>query len=98
MYPNQNPYEGLYQSQHQAHQQPQVYLCDRDKTTAALLAIFLGGLGAHKFYLGEIGPGVLYVLFCWTGVPALVGLIEGIVLANMAKEKFHAKHVVWTPR
>ncbi|MGH6853085.1 MAG: TM2 domain-containing protein, partial [Methylocella sp.] len=26
---------------------------EHDKTTAALLAIFLGGVGAHKFYLGK---------------------------------------------
>ena len=25
----------------------------KDKTTAAILAFFLGGLGAHKFYLGK---------------------------------------------
>ena len=51
----------------------------KDKTTAALLAIFLGGLGIHKFYLGKTGQGVLYLLFCWTFIPAIVGFIEGII-------------------
>lgn len=35
----------------------------RNKFVAALLAIFLGGLGVHKFYLNKPGMGVLYLLF-----------------------------------
>ncbi|RKO71209.1 TM2 domain-containing protein [Sphingobacterium puteale] len=41
----------------------------KDKTTAALMAFFLGGFGAHRFYLGQIGLGFLYLLFCWTLIP-----------------------------
>ena len=29
---------------------------------AAFLAFLLGGLGAHKFYLGYTGPGLVYLL------------------------------------
>ena len=43
-----------------------------------ILALFLGGLGGHKFYSGRIGLGILYLLFCWTYIPAIVGAIEGI--------------------
>ncbi|WP_420595303.1 TM2 domain-containing protein [Deinococcus sp.] len=32
------------------------------KLVAGLLAIFLGGLGAHKFYLGRTGPGLLMLI------------------------------------
>ena len=46
--------------------------------TAALLAIFLGGLGIHKFYLGRKARGCLYLACYWTGIPALLGIIEGI--------------------
>lgn len=35
----------------------------KNKTTAGLLALFLGGLGVHKFYLGQTLAGVLYLLF-----------------------------------
>jgi len=42
------------------------------------LAIFLGGLGIHKFYLGQTGQGLLYLLFCWTGLPGFIGLLEGL--------------------
>jgi TM2 domain-containing membrane protein YozV len=31
----------------------------KSPTTALLLAIFLGGLGIHRFYLGRIGSGLL---------------------------------------
>lgn len=44
-----------------------------------LFAIFLGAIGVHKFYAGRIGLGILYLLFCWTFIPALVGFIEGIL-------------------
>lgn len=32
----------------------------KNKTTAGLLALFLGGLGVHQFYLGNGGKGVLH--------------------------------------
>src|SRR5665647_305696 len=38
----------------------------KSKLAAALFALFLGGFGIHKFYLGCTGMGILYLLFCWT--------------------------------
>jgi TM2 domain-containing membrane protein YozV len=64
----------------------------KSKVTAGVLGILLGGLGVHKFYLGKIGSGVLYLLFCWTGIPAIVGLIEGIIYLTMSDEDFNAKY------
>lgn len=52
----------------------------KDKALFVLLALFLGGLGIHRFYLGELGLGFLGLLFFWTGIPALVALIEAIVI------------------
>jgi TM2 domain-containing membrane protein YozV len=49
------------------------------KVTYILLAIFLGWIGVHKFYAGKTGAGVLYIVFCWTFIPALIGIIEGLV-------------------
>ncbi|MBD5026854.1 NINE protein, partial [Xanthomonas citri pv. citri] len=34
----------------------------KNKIVAALLAFFFGGLGIHKFYLGRVGQGILYIL------------------------------------
>jgi TM2 domain-containing membrane protein YozV len=48
----------------------------KSPTTGVLLALFLGGVGAHRFYLRQVGVGVIYVLLCWTFIPAIVGLIE----------------------
>lgn len=50
-----------------------------NKVAYCLFAIFLGGLGIHKFYSGKVGMGVVYILFCWTFIPAVIGLIEGII-------------------
>ena len=51
----------------------------KSRLTAGLLGILLGGIGVHKFYLNKAGLGILYILFCWTFIPALIGLIEGII-------------------
>jgi TM2 domain-containing membrane protein YozV len=64
----------------------------KDKTTAGLLAILLGGLGAHKFYLNQTGLGILYLVFCWTFIPAIIGLVEGIVYLTMTDQDFNAKY------
>ena len=64
----------------------------RNKLTAGLFGLLLGGLGVHKFYLGRTGMGVLYLLFCWTFIPAIVGFIEGIVYLTMSDEAFNAKY------
>lgn len=54
------------------------------------LALLLGTFGAHKFLAGKNGQGVLYIVFCWTGIPSIVSFIEGIVAifkkANDANE------------
>lgn len=60
----------------------------KDKTTAALLALFLGGIGIHRFYLGKSISGVFYLLFFWTLVPAFIAFIEALLLFGMSKENF----------
>jgi len=60
----------------------------KSKTVAVLLALLLGGIGAHKFYLGKTGMGILYLLFVWTWIPAIIALIEGIRYALMSEDEF----------
>ena len=62
------------------------------RIVAALFAIFLGGFGIHKFYLGQVGWGILYLFFCWTFIPTIVGFIEGIIYLTMSDEYFAAKY------
>jgi len=64
----------------------------KNKLAAALFALLLGGIGVHKFYLGQIGMGVLYLLFFWTFIPAIIGLIEGIILLTMSDDDFCKKY------
>jgi TM2 domain-containing membrane protein YozV len=64
----------------------------KDKITAAILAIFFGGIGVHRFYLGQTGLGFLYLLFCWTFIPAFIALIDFICFLAMSKEDFDQKY------
>ncbi|EOB3450384.1 TM2 domain-containing protein [Enterococcus lactis] len=50
-----------------------------NKLIYVLLALFLGGLGAHKFYSGKTFMGILYLVFSWTFIPSVLGLIEAII-------------------
>ena len=50
----------------------------KNKTVVVVLALFLGGFGIHHFYLNHWGRGVLYLLFCWTHIPAILGVIDAI--------------------
>ena len=50
-----------------------------NKWIYVLLALLIGGLGVHKFYIGRVGTGILYLLFCWTGIPSIIAFIEGIL-------------------
>lgn len=65
---------------------------NRNRITAALLAMFLGGFGVHKFYLGRSGQGVVYLLFCWTFLPAIIGFLEGITYLSMSEQAFSEKY------
>lgn len=64
----------------------------KSKGTAIVLALLLGGLGAHKFYLGQNLQGFLYLLFCWTFIPSIIAFIEAIVLMFTSKQAFDFKY------
>lgn len=74
---------------------------DKNKIVAALLAFFLGGFGAHKFYLGQTGMGIVYLLATFLGAflfflgPIVIGIIsfvEFIMFLVMSDEKFAEKY------
>lgn len=72
----------------------------KSKIVAALLAFFLGGFGAHKFYIGKIGQGILFLLLSWTGIPAIIAFIDFILYLVVSEEEFNRKYcgiVVNTP-
>ncbi len=71
---------------------PNTALNGKSKTAAAMFAFFLGGFGAHKFYLGQVGQGIIYLVLCWTFIPAFVAFIEFIILLTMSDEAFNQKY------
>lgn len=52
----------------------------KNKTTAIILSIFLGGLGIDRFYLGYTGMGVLKLLT--GGVFGIMWLIDLILIVS----------------
>ena len=53
-----------------------------------IVAILFGSIGLHKFYRGKYGRGMLYFIFCWSGIPALVGILEGVHYLTETQEQF----------
>lgn len=63
----------------------------KDKVTAGVLALLLGGLGIHKFYTGAWGWGLVYIALCWTLVPGIVAFVEGIRYFALSEAEFQDK-------
>lgn len=66
-----------------------------DKTLYVILAIMLGGLGAHRFYAKEVKSGLLYLLFSWTLVPIFLGYVDAFYAI---KQKSGDKADIETPK
>lgn len=64
----------------------------KSRGVAIVLALFLGGFGAHKFYLNRVGWGFIYLLFCWTGIPVIVALFELLAYSCYTKENWDKKY------
>ncbi len=64
------------------------------KIAAGVLAILLGWLGVHKFYLGYTKEGIIQLIlgvFCLVG--GIIGLIEGIIYLTRSDEDFSRIYV-----
>jgi TM2 domain containing protein+B7201 len=65
---------------------------DNKKLAAILFAFFLGGIGAHKFYVGDVLMGIFYLLFCLTFIPSILGVIDAILFIGMYDDEFKVKY------
>ena len=65
---------------------------NRSKGVAAVLALLLGGFGVNFFYLGQIGVGIACIIFSFTGIPSLIGVICAIYYICMSNEEFDQKY------
>lgn len=67
---------------------------EKSKVAAGLLGIFLGTFGVQKFYMGQVGMGVLMLLvsllscFILSPFSAMYGLVEGIIILTKSDEEF----------
>ena len=59
----------------------------RDRGITIILALFLGYLGIHRFYLGQ-RRGLWYLLFCWTLIPVVIAFIDFLMFLFMTDETF----------
>lgn len=62
-----------------------------DRVITGLLAFFLGGFGAHKFYLGRFQTGLIYLALLWTSIPIFVGIYEGLYYLTISNEEFEER-------
>ncbi|CFV35201.1 TM2 domain [Yersinia enterocolitica] len=48
--------------------------------------------GIRRSYLGKIGQGFLYLIFCWTFIPSIIAFIEFIIYLCNSDEEFARKY------
>jgi TM2 domain-containing membrane protein YozV len=84
------PIDPIYTANMNDHQRAWFYAeyerARKDEVIGVLLAIFLGGLGIHHFYLRRDGLGILYLLFCWTGIPMVIAWIEAFFMPGRVRQ------------
>ena len=61
------------------------------RNVAGILSIFFGGLGVGHIYTRQNVRAIFDILFCWTGIPSLIGLIEGLIWLTGKDEDFNEK-------
>jgi TM2 domain-containing membrane protein YozV len=62
----------------------------RDEILGVVLALVLGSFGAHHFYLRRNGWGIVYLVLFWTGIPAILGIIEAFFMPGRVR-RFNAE-------
>jgi TM2 domain-containing membrane protein YozV len=73
---------------------------DCNHVMAGLFGILLGAIGIHKFYMGQIQMGCIYivagVVTCGYGfiITAIIGLVEGIIYLTMTQSEFEKKYIL----
>jgi len=58
----------------------------KDEVVGVLLALFLGGIGIHHFYLRNNTAGIIYLLFFWTGIPMVISWFECFFMPNRVRQ------------
>ncbi len=67
--------------------QNQQRLSDKSRGTAAVLCFFFGALGIHRFYVGKVGTGIIWMLTLgFLGLGVLIDFI--MILCGSFKDKY----------
>jgi TM2 domain-containing membrane protein YozV len=64
----------------------------KNKNVAAILAFFGGTFGIQRFYLNQIGLGVLCVVFSFTSIPFFLGILDALIFLTKDKDEFDLKY------
>lgn len=67
----------------------------KDRTVAGILAILLGSLGIHHFYLGNTTMGIIYIVLACVGVSPVLGLVDGIIYLTKPDDQFQRNYQNW---
>lgn len=78
----------IYQALGQASSIPRG---NKSKAAVTLWGVFLGSFGAHKFYMGSWGWGVVYLVTSWLYIPFFVAMIEWVRYVLMSDDEFYSK-------
>jgi TM2 domain-containing membrane protein YozV len=60
------------------------------RVLAGVMGLLVGGLGIHRFVLGDTQGGLLRILisFITCGIGSLIGFVEGIIYLTKSDEEF----------
>jgi TM2 domain-containing membrane protein YozV len=91
--PQYAPTESTTRGPQYAPSEPTAHAGDgKNKWLAIIFAFFLGGFGAHKFYLGKYAQGFIYLILFWTLIPSVIAFIEMLVYLFTPQETFSVRY------
>ena len=98
----QPPYQQPYQQAYQQGRPGNVFdegPSGKSRGLAGILALFLGTIGIHYFYIGKNTAGIVFLLISilscglLAAVTAIVSLVQGVMMLTATQEEFEAKWV-----
>jgi len=68
----------------------------KNKSIAIILSLILGGAGIHHFYLRNYKSGLIYLIFSWTFIPAILALYDAFKIFTLSSEEFDTKYNIYS--
>lgn len=64
----------------------------KNRAIAIVLALFLGGFGIHRLYLGQTTTCIVMFLFSWTFIPAFIAVVDIVRFLVMGEAEFQKRY------